>query len=452
MKLFTKIVLGISILIVGGIIAVPNIYNSKIDEYIVKSEKDFKDKGIDIEIKNTKDTYFNVKREYAVTITDSSFILKDIFKNFGTQLTTYQIRKFKKNFDDTKFLFLINLPKYPSYQKDAITISLKDFSTNIEKKLSKEKIGRDLLSFIDNKGIEVKISLDNFKIREARLKDIDLTLRNQDTTIKEYTKNIIVTFNDINKIKINIEKIDSNLQAKNSNYEFIVNSFFYNLNEKNDLNSIEDIKIKNISLIQNNFMNNNQFRFNDIKSNSILATKNDIFNLINNLEIKNINMSTPNLGIELNNIITKISFNNLKEKTIQSVINSLDKGEKEKLYRNLEKLFNEGFLFNLDKVTIDSTKFSSPKNDFDFGKFSLHSTLNIKSNTLSLINTKTPQLLNYINSNLNIELLEKDVIQIMTKLKLPTDFLQYVRIEKDNAFIDAELKTNHIYVNKKMVL
>jgi len=176
MNMALKIGLGFSVIAGCTVAAVPNIYSSKINEFISDSQKSFEIQGITSDVQNSNDTYFNVQREYNITIADSSYILK----NIGLDIGSSEFKDIKKILDDTAFSFSLNLPKYPSSQKDAIVVSLKELSPNVQMALNKDELGREIINFIENKGILLTLSLDNFSLKKAKLKDIDLNLKNND--------------------------------------------------------------------------------------------------------------------------------------------------------------------------------------------------------------------------------------------------------------------------------
>lgn len=452
MKLFSKVILAVSILIGGGVIAIPNIYNSKINDFIYESQKEFELKGIETKIKTTNDNYFNVKREYIVSIKDSSFIVNKFLNNFEANLNKKDLNQIKNLVNNTEFLFTVNLPKYPSsYQKDAVKISLNDISPIIQKNINGTKIGQELLSFIDNKGFELAITLDNFKISEAKLKDIDVNFKDKDIKIKQNINKLVIDFEKINEFKLNVDSFQTVVQNRSIYYGLKINSVKYDISEKDILNAIEKVNVDNISISLNDRNMKSQLTFKNITTNTVMGTKENLFELISDMEIKNINFNFDDAYFKFDNFVTKVSLNDINKNSIKNVIDSLDDGE-EKIIENLENLFNEGFLFNLNKLAISSGNISFKNDDLKLGNFSLNSKIKVDSNNINFNNRNNKQILNFVSSDLNIEILKKDILRIMNKFKVPNKFLEYVKIENENAFINAEFKANNLYVNNKKLL
>ena len=78
MKISSKIILGIMMISIVSVFAVPYVYNTKINKVINKYKVDLKAKGISIQVKDNNDTYFKHQRKYIISIDDSTYFLNNL--------------------------------------------------------------------------------------------------------------------------------------------------------------------------------------------------------------------------------------------------------------------------------------------------------------------------------------------------------------------------------------
>ena len=211
----TKIITSIAVAGGIGAITTPLIYQNQIDKFINTEKQQLQNQNIEVTEKSKNDTFTKINREYILTITDVTPIIKQIEPN----IDKYDLRDLKKAFDNTKFLVKINILKYPVYHKDAVEVSLYSLNNESTKELQTDETGKQILNYIKNKAFTLIADIDNFNIAKAKLKDlnIDLTEKISYKTekIKITTKNIFVlndskiTFN-IDDIKFNYSKIYDN--------------------------------------------------------------------------------------------------------------------------------------------------------------------------------------------------------------------------------------------------
>lgn len=188
MKFSLKVLLTVIVIILAAIIITPNIYSTKINQSIEETQKQLQTIGINNEIKNTADTYFNVKREYILTVTDSTFIFNKIMEKYKNSFNPRTVKNIKERLlNNSQFLVSLDLKKYP-FGDDKIKITLKNLSDNIQKELKKDNIGRQLLEFIQKDGLELNISIKNMKLKKAKLKDIDLKISDKYNSITQVVK------------------------------------------------------------------------------------------------------------------------------------------------------------------------------------------------------------------------------------------------------------------------
>ena len=454
MKIYTKIVLGLAFITGCAAVAVPNIYNSKINQFIYTSQKNLEINGMTSEIKNSSDTYFAVQREYTVTIQDSSVLLN----NIGTQIDSKVFKDIQELLDDTKFSFLLNFPKYPSSQKDAVKVSLSELSQNVQNVLNRDKIGKEIIRFVNDKGVQLNLSLDNYKIKEAKLKDVDLNINDKDKNLKQNIKNLVITFDSLKKYNLNIDILSASAKDKSFNAGVKISSYKYNMDKKDNFNAQDNMFIKNISF---NYLENSPkkgnaaFNIKDIKANSSIFTENELVSASSKLGVKTIDIKIKNETLEFNNISTKLSINDLNKKLIENIVTAIENGtffKKNGVDQNIQEFVHEGFLLNLEKFEVGNSKINFANNKFELGKLHLDSGLKINSNIIDLNAKPTLEWLTPISSTLNLEMSKKDILSLMSKLRVPNKFLEFIKIDNEKASINAEFKSKELFVNNKKVL
>jgi len=454
MNITSKIALGLSIIAGCTIVAVPNFYNSKINDYITNSQKLAETKGIVSEVKSINDTFFNIEREYNLTLSDSSYIINSIGLSFDSK----EFEDIKKLLNDTEFSLSVNLPKYPSMQKDAISISLKELSPDVQMVLNTEKLGRELIDFIESKGLLLTLSLDNFILKNAKLKDINLNLKDKDKRLNQKVKNFVVNFDSLKQFNVNIDKLSTVIGDKKFFAEMKVNSIKYKIDKKDDYNLDENAHIKNISFsfLEDSYRKNSaNVNIKDIKTSSNIFSKNDLLGAVSDLGIKKISIKNKKDNFEFIDLHTKLSIGDLNKELIENLVDSMDKGsfmDEEKLAQGVQDIVHEGFLFDIDKLEVGKTKINLSNEQFELEKISFDTQLKVNSNNINLNAEPSMFWLNSLSSKANLEMTKKDIISIMTKLKVPNHFLGFVKIEKEKAFINAEFKNNELLVNNKKVL
>ena len=169
----TKVLVGAGI-VGAGVIATPMVYNSQINKFIAQEQNNLKAQQIELKQIKNNDSFFNAKREYIVTIKNISNIIKSAYPN----INNYDLQNLEEMLDNTKFLVTLNMLKFPIYHKDAIKIDLDSLNNTLTKEMSNSETGKQLLEAIKSRIFEVILDINSLKISKAKLKDIDLTLKN----------------------------------------------------------------------------------------------------------------------------------------------------------------------------------------------------------------------------------------------------------------------------------
>ncbi len=454
MGILTKITLGLVVIVGGVAIAVPTIYKTKINEVIVENKNKLEREGLFVSLNKDNDDFFHVKREYKVTIKDSSYILNK------TAIVTNspEFHDVKKHLDETQFLISVNLPKYPAKQNAAVIVTLDEFSPEVKLNLQKEKIGQEVIDFVKERGLMVSFDFEEYKLKQAKLKDINLLLEHENSKLIQKTQNFVVKFDSLSNYKINLDNFELKVNDRENQLSFNLSSYKHKVSKKDDLNADEFVNISDLLIeISNNKVasQNITFSLKDIHSKSNIFTKEDSVLALNNMNINKINFKSNMDTFEIGNFDTTLSLKDLNKELITDIYTAVKNGgvsDPAVLNEYIQKLLSTGFNFNLEKFQIDYAKINLQNNKFDTGKITLQSNVTLEENTIDMKTRPILDFLGVLTSSLNIQMSKDDITLIMNKFRLPPIFMQFVRIEKNQANIDAKFINKELYVNNKRVL
>ncbi|RXJ93324.1 hypothetical protein CRV00_11765 [Malaciobacter molluscorum] len=453
MKFSLKVLLTVIVIILAAIIITPNIYSTKINQSIEETQKQLQTIGINNEIKNTADTYFNVKREYILTVTDSTFIFNKIMEKYKNSFNPRTVKNIKERLlNNSQFLVSLDLKKYP-FGDDKIKITLKNLSDNIQKELKKDNIGRQLLEFIQKDGLELNISIKNMKLKKAKLKDIDLKISDKYNSITQVVKNYIITFKDLNNYTINIEKLKTLILVNYQIFQLDGESFSTSKEKQDDYNSKKETKAKNISF-KFTSMYSRGFTEGEIKDLDIISKTKLVDNSVDlneKLTAQNIYLHKNNIKLKFKNLKSDISLLNVDKDIIKNIENIFFIIDNRNFNKYITNQVNKGFKINLDNFSIDSTNVSFHNDELKLDKFAINSKFELKNNNIKVSRRPLDEIIKNIYLSANAVLQKNDLLKIMSKLNLPNDFLNYVKIKNDKAHIDAEFKDSQLFINDKVV-
>jgi len=451
MNLTTKIV-G-SIVVAGGIatIATPMIYQKQIDNAIQTQVQLLSKKNIIIDEKNINDSFFNVKREYILTITNIAPFIKDIYPN----IDFYTLQQLKETFDNTKFLVSIDMSKYPINHKEAIKISLYKLNNTLTKDLEKDFTGKEIIKFIQNKGLELILDTDSTKITKIKLKDIDLKLQSPNLKEKLEFKIQNAYSKLADKISINVDKISFDLSTKSDLISLKFNKIHHVLKKQNEFNYQTNSHIQNITYSLKKPYSNIIANIDDISLSSNVHSIVNNLNLKNSLNVKNLKISSNNDYIQLKNF----TFNNKLEKldlvsikTIANIVKNSQKLNNTQILKPLQTLINKGFNFKIEPLSFDSAKINILNNSYNISKFNLQFNTKLNTNNYNFNSQNINVLLNYITANLHITT-TKENIDLLTKLNpMSTLYLGMVSTQNKNIVeIDISYKNGEFLSNGKRI-
>jgi hypothetical protein len=451
----TKILIGAGV--VGGAVITPVIYTSQIDKFIKQEKINLQKQQIEVKETKNNDDFFNVKREYIVTIKDITSLLQN-YQNINDY---YFLENAKEIFNNTKFLVKLNILKFPVYHKDAITIDLYSLNNNITKELSTDKIGSQILEAIKNRVFEAMLDINNLKISKARLKDINLNLKSEDEYSKgngkiEVLKAIANIENNnfkIAKIAINSEMTDKETHHKNIT-KLSINKINEKIKQQNLLNYSSILKIASINFIQKSEYKNIQLNINNITNLSSIKTITNKTSLNNKIEIKTFTLNQNRDLIKIDNFKYNLNISNLDTPSLKKIIeleNSNNIADNELLLKNIEKIIQRGFKVSIYPLSVKKIEAQFFNQKYDIKPIEINLEAKISPNNYTL-NNGPQALLTFINAKLkattykeNIDLLNQQNPQIALMINM-------LKKEVNNKiFINLEYQKGKLTSNGKPI-
>ena len=256
----------------------------------------------------------------------------------------------------------------------------------------------------------------------------------------------------------NLVNFELKVNDRENQLSFNLSSYKHKVSKKDDLNADEFVNISDLLIeISNNKVasQNITFSLKDIHSKSNIFTKEDTVLALNNMNINKINFKSNMDTFEIGNFDTTLSLKDLNKELITDIYTAVKNGgvsDPAVLNEYIQKLLSTGFNFNLEKFQIDYAKINLQNNKFDTGKITLQSNVTLEENTIDMKTRPILDFLGVLTSSLNIQMSKDDITLIMNKFRLPPIFMQFVRIEKNQANIDAKFINKELYVNNKRVL
>jgi len=454
----TKIIGGIVIAGGIGVVATPMFYQKQVNKLISTQKQYLSQKGIDISKKSDNDSFFQVNREYILTIKDITPFIKDVYPN----ISSYDLKALKKTFDNTQFLVKLNFSKYPVAHKEAAKITLYKLNDYTTRNLSTDFTGNEILNFIKNKGLEIILDTNSLELSKATLKNIDLTLHKSKTSkniMHLKTLNTYTLFNSKNNSTTNIDNIEFNLVDNHLKSDISIQNFIYNLSKQNDFNykttsSIDTIKYNyEKTLYYSNRTIKADFVLKNISSNSNVKSIVNNLSVSNSISIKKADFHADNNSIIVDNFKLTNKFEKLDLISIKKIVDSLKSSPKidpKELSQYAQTLINKGFKFSIKPLSFDKITINSKKN-INISKLDLNFVLNLAQNNFTL-NSPINRLLAYLSADLNIKT-TKENIDLLTKINpmIAIYLSQIATITKNNVSIDISYKNGRLLSNGKQI-
>ena len=444
-----KNILKISAIVGGiGIVSTPLIYQQQINKTLNIATKELKQNNILIQENQNNDTFVKLNREYILTIEDSTYLIKKLYP----EIDPITLQELKSLLDGSKILVTLNFIKYPIYHKNAITLTLLSLNETLNNELKSEKTGLELLNFIKNKGLEAFIDIDNLKISQAKLKDINLKLTENQKFLNFIISNSSIKFNN-NDTKVHISNIK--LETKdNTSFLFNISNINYDIKYKNDFNYKSDLTIDSIKYKQQAQINQDVVALNNIyiksNSNSIL----DRVNLLSDVKFDNFSITTQNSYFNNNLKIENFRFNFKLEKidlnSLKNISNALQKNNYINMEKNLQTILNQGFSIKINPLSLKKASLNIDSQKLDISKISINFNAKVKKNKLDINNINN--ILNYADMDLNIITTKENINLLENFAPISTIYLQNIMIEKNNnIMINLSYKNNKLLSNGKQL-
>ena len=437
-----KKILG-AIAVAGAIAGVvtPIIYTKQIDKLIQQETKTLKQQQIEISNVNNNDSFFKANREYKVIIKNITPIAQQLYPNINYR----NLQDLQKLFNNTIITIKLNFLKYPLYHKDAVKIYLTSLNKETTTNLESDKIGKEILEFIKNKGLEVILDVNNINIAKAKLKNIDLTIKNANNAHFKIT-NAYVTFD--NKIKTNVDNVTFSFKDNYSNVKLGFNNLINITNKKNRFNYTEISNIKNLFYIKNN----QKLNIDNLSSSTKVSTIVNKLKINNNINIKILKISNKYSNATIKNLIFNSQIDNLDFSAIKKFTLQVQKNPNDKnaLMDNIKNIINKGFSFKISPFSIDNAIISTPNKKYTISKIDLKLDTKLKTNKFNFSNTD--EVLKNSEANLVITTTKKN-IDLLTQIN-PSASLYLALVSKqqnNNVIINISYKEGKLTSNGKQL-
>ncbi len=327
--------------------------------------------------------------------------------------------------------------------------------------LKEDKMGKQLLSFIEEKGVMLIASMGSKGIKSMRLKDIDLVLSDNESTLNGKVINLSAELDSYSNINLNMDECSVNLNDESVNFNCLVTEIKYILEKINDLNlknnfSVGFIELKNndsgdLNKNQNFVLNNLSYKVNiDTKENKVNS---DIALNIETVKLTNNFYKNSDL-YKIDTIVLNSAMNGLDEKTITELTKTAKTEtllNEQELQKRVQTLLNKGFSFNIDTLKFEKCEIKSEALNCDIDKVTFNSKLNLKNNTLDFNKNSPIEILQYVNADAHLNTKKTNLDYFLAFFNVGNSFDKYIHLKKGNAFVDAELKDSVVTVNKQRV-
>jgi len=450
MSNITKIIGGLAV--AGGIavVATPVIYQKQIDKNIQQEKQLLLQNNVTVTEKTNKDSFFNIKREYILTLTDVAPIIKKYYPN----VRSYDLRDFKKAFDGTQFLVELDFSKFPISHKDAIKISLYKLNDYAQNNLKNDYTGKEILKFIQNKGLEVLIDTNSLDITKARLKDIALTLhksQNSGDSLNINIANAYTTFG--NTIKTNTDLIKFNFYERNSNFTMSLNNIKYDVSKKDDFNYKTNMTINKINFdmskksYYSNRMKKTSFALTDFTSSSTAKTIVNTLSISSSSSIKNAKIIADKNNIDINDFkfnfsIDKLDLVNMKK--IVALVQNNPNPNPDELVPYIQKIVNNGFIIKINPLSFQKIAIKDKYKNITLEPFTLKFNTTLEHNNLNKY-SNPQQILRYIQANLHITTTKSNADMLIKQNPMFAVYLSQISKQNNNKIdIDISFKNGKL--------
>lgn len=408
----TKVLIGAGI-VGAGVIATPIIYNNQINKFIAQEKTDLQAQQIELKETKNSDSFFEVKREYIITIKDISPLIEQAYPNIDFNT----LKELKEAFDNTKFLVTLDMIKFPVYHKDAVKIDLYSLNDNSTKALLNDKTGKQLLEAVKNRAFEAILDINNLKISKAKLKDIDLTLDNSaNSRVEKFNLKIQNTLVNVENNDLKISKIATTYTKKSEYTNEMINFNINDINEKikqqNALNYSSILKVSSVNFNKKSKYNNANLSIKDFLTSNTIKTIANKTSINNKINVKNIKFNADNNYINIDKFVYNFNLLNLDSlalKKIVDMVNSNNLNDTQKLAQNFNQLIQKGFKVSISPLEINGIKAKFYNQQFDIKPIEINIDTTLLPNNYKLQSNNPSYLANKINAKLKVQTSKKNM-------------------------------------------
>jgi len=442
-------ILKISALVLGiGVVSTPLIYQKQINKTFQIVKNELNQNHILLKEKTNQDNYTTLKREYILYIEDSKYIIKKLYP----QIDPLMLQDLKTLLDNSKFLISLNFTKYPIYHKDAITLTLLSLNENIINKLNKDNPGKQLLTFIKNKGLEAFFDINNLQISKAKLKDINLKISDNQSFF-----NFIITNSYINLKNKDINTHISNLKFELKDEEndvFYISNLNHSMKYKNEFNYNTSLRIDTLNYRFQKNKANIKLMINKLNVFSKVESNFNKLNINNDLRLNKLQISEKtdysNDIINIEGFRFNIEFNKIDLNSFKKLSKSIQTEEYTNIEYTLKDILNNGLNIKINPLSLKKAQLKTNIKNIDISKITFNLNTDIKHNNLTLDNINN--ITAYLDLNLNLITTKNNIKLLEEIMPISRFYLQNIITEKNNnIMINLSYKNQKLLSNGKQV-
>lgn len=452
-----------------------------IDEKVEKQSLILKQKGLNIEVLNSKG-YLKTKREFELTVKDESkfkeFIRVALIQKYPTYeaLVDSLFKEETKEFDEflRGIVFKGSIDNSNiNYNSDInVNIYLHRLSNEIMKELNKNKDkNQEILSLLNNKALAFDIVLSNKAVlKELRLKDIDEkivsknSLGQSSSTDFKILSYVIKNYStkDLLKAKINLDKFLINTLTSNKRAIIDIEKLAYDFSYLNEYINSSNLNLESLIFEVNDV----DLKLNDISLNSKGQVKRGLYETTLDLKTNDIKFISRKDKFLIDSLLFSLKFNDVLYEDLKSLnkayINmeliTLDKSlSKDEKSLKLTSAVDD-FIISIDEVLNNGAKLKAKLDVKDlqqtrvsFKNIDLDIDLVLNKNTLSFQTLDKKELLSNVDGNI-VLVLPKDDFTNFVGLVNPTFAMLlsvYAKELETEILFDVKIHKGVITINDK---
>jgi len=437
------------------LLTIPAYINNIINNEVSIKQQELLKKGIKVEEIQNNSNYFVFRKKYSLILVDSE-------KLFSLQNKAAQALNLKRYTNNTRFEAEVNLIQYPFIVQEDINFSLTAVNTTLQKEINESEFRDKIKAFIKNKGIVLNIVLDNFSFASAKLKDINLELKEKENSLGAIIKGLKLQIHNEKDFSYALKelsfKADLAAANKNTKTQFLIKNVDYSYKEKEKFNITEESSLgkMNFSLAVNK-KEVLAFEFSNSKSTSNVDTNLNNINLSSKSTTGNIHFYFLDKmkDVKLDLLDTNIKVN-LKDINLQAITRLYDlytsqEYEQKDLERELEKVINAGLIFDIEHLNIASFNLNIMNQNIHFKDVKLDSKMSLEKNTIEMNTYALEALKEKVLAKINFEVNTSDLEKNVLTFPIIGQVLPLFKNKKDKSILESEYKNKQFFINNNRI-